>query len=181
LIGKEVVTIAWAAPENRARGYLVPGITQPLHASASAKAILAYQPTDLVRKLLPARLPKLCTQTKTTIRDVIADLETVRAQGYATCWNEYERGVAAIACPVLLPDAEVIYSVGVTGLMDRLSAPPLDKLVNTIRHAAGCIARAIQHGQKSDATPRLNLAPASPAVIIKSKLRRQSRRQTEQM
>lgn len=145
LIGKEVVTVAWAAPDHQARGFLVPGITQPLHASASAKAILAYQPVSFIRKVMPVRLPKLCTETKTKLKDVIADLEQVRAQGFATCWNEYEHGVGAVACPVLLPDADVIYSVGVTGLMDRMSRQPIEKYTSVIRKAADSIARAIQH------------------------------------
>lgn len=147
LIGKDVVTVAWAAPDHQARGFLVPGITQPLHASASAKAILAYQPIGFIRKVMPERLPKLCTATKTKLSEVIAELQQVRAQGFATCWNEYEPGVGAIACPVLLPDADVIYSVGVTGLMDRMSRQPLAKYTTVIRQAADSIARAIQHRQ----------------------------------
>lgn len=176
LIGKEVVTIAWAAPESRVRGYLVPGITQPLHASASAKAILAYQPEPIIRKLLPARLPKLCTETKSTIKAVIADLESVRTKGYATCWNEYEKGVAAVACPVLLSDAEVVYSVGVTGLMDRLSAQPIDKIVGTIRYAAESIAQAVQHGNKSTGTH--SEVAAKPNASVKARPRRLASRQT---
>jgi DNA-binding IclR family transcriptional regulator len=161
LIAKEVVTVAWAAPANEARGYLVPGITQPLHASASAKAILAHQPVAFIRKLLPDRLPKLCTDTKTKLKDVIADLAQVRAQGFATCWNEYEKGVAAIACPVLMPDADVIYSVGVTGLIDSLSGRPIEKYVSTIRAAADSIARAIQHGHKGKGASRREPAAAT--------------------
>jgi len=178
LIGKEVVTIAWAAPENRARGYLVPGITQPLHASASAKAILAYQPAPLIRKLLPARLPKLCTETKGTTKAVIADLESVRARGYATCWNEYEKGVAAVACPVLLSDAEVVYSVGVTGLIDRLSAQPIEKVVSTIRYAAECIARAVQHADKTNSIIQSEIAATLPSASGKARSQRLARRQT---
>ena len=145
LIGKDVVTVAWAAPDHQARGFLVPGITQPLHASASAKAILAYQPVAFIRKVMPDRLPKLCTATKTKLSEIVAELEQVRAQGFATCWNEYEAGVGAIACPVLVPDAEVIYSVGVTGLMDRMSRQPLEKYTTVIRRAADALARAIQY------------------------------------
>src|SRR5262245_5455503 len=153
LIGKEVVTVAWAAPDHQARGFLVPGITQPLHASASAKAILAYQPIAFIRKVMPDRLPKLCTETKIKLKDVIADLEQVRSQGFATCWNEYEQGVGAIACPVLLADADVIYSVGVTGLMDRLSRQPIEKYTAVIRNAADSIARALPH--RHDGGPQL--------------------------
>src|ERR1051325_4652039 len=71
LIGNEVVTVAWAAPVHRARGFLGRGLPQPLHASASAKAILAYQPIAFIRKAMPTRLPKLCSQTKTKLSEVI--------------------------------------------------------------------------------------------------------------
>jgi DNA-binding IclR family transcriptional regulator len=145
LIGKDIVTVAWAAPDHQARGFLVPGISQPLHASASAKAILAYQPISFIRKAMPDRLPKLCTATKTRLSEVISELAQVRAQGFATCWNEYEPGVGAVACPVLVPDADVIYSVGITGLIDRMSRQPIEKYTAVIRQAADSIARAIQH------------------------------------
>jgi DNA-binding IclR family transcriptional regulator len=157
LVAKEVITVAWAAPENGARGYLVPGLTQPPHASASAKAILAYQPLSFIRKALPERLPKLCTKTKTKLKDVLADFEQVRARGYATCWNEYEQGVGAIACPVLIPDADVIYSVGITGLIDRLSRPPIDRYVDIIRYSADAIAQAIRHQHQNNGNPAREL------------------------
>jgi len=158
LVAKEVITVAWAAPESGSRGYLVPGITQPLHASASAKAILAYQPLSFIRKALPDRLPKLCTETKTKFKDVLTDFESVRAQGFATCWNEYEKGVGAIACPVLLPDADVIYSVGVTGLIDRLAQQPIERYTSIIRGAADAIAQAIRYQQ--DVSPNRELQSA---------------------
>jgi DNA-binding IclR family transcriptional regulator len=144
LIGREVVTLAWAAPQRQARGYLVPGVTQPLHASASAKAILAYQPIGFIRQVIPAKLPKLCENTRVKLKDILADFEQVRAQGYATCWNEFEPGVGAIACPVFTIGGDVIYSVGTTGLIDRLSKSPIEKYTSVIRGAASTVARAIQ-------------------------------------
>jgi DNA-binding IclR family transcriptional regulator len=164
LIGKDVVTVAWAAPDHQARGFLVPGITQPLHASASAKAIIAYQSIAFVRKIMPERLPKLCSQTKTKLKDVIADLEQVRAQGFATCWNEYEQGVGAIACPVMLPGTDVIYSVGVTGLMDRLSRQPIEKYTSLIRAAADSIARALAHRHERGPELRSLVRPVFPTT-----------------
>jgi DNA-binding IclR family transcriptional regulator len=149
LIGREVVTLAWAAPERQARGYLVPGVTQPLHASASAKAILAYQPADFIRDIMPAKLPKLCVDTKVKLKDLLMDFEQVRAQGYATCLNEFENGVGAIACPVFTAGGDVIYSVGMTGLIDRLSKNPIDRYTSAIRNASSVIARAIKHRNQS--------------------------------
>jgi DNA-binding IclR family transcriptional regulator len=171
LVAKEVITIAWAAPESGSRGYLVPGLTQPLHASASAKAILAYQPLLFIRKALPDRLPKLCTETKTKFKDVLADFETVRAQGFATCWNEYEKGVGAIACPVLLPEADVVYSVGVTGLIDRFTQHPIEKYTSIIRSAADAIAQAIRFQRDGTSNRELQSAVARAFELPRGRTR----------
>ena len=42
LIGAQVISVAWATPPDGLKAYVV-GLSQPLHAAASAKAILAFQ------------------------------------------------------------------------------------------------------------------------------------------
>lgn len=164
LAGSTVVTIGWAAPRNDAWGYLVPGVTQPLHATASAKAILAYQPPDFVRKLLPARLPKLCAGTKTSLKALLLEFAQVRMCGFATCWNEFEEGIAAVACPVFLPNDTVIYSIGTTGLADRLSRRPVTYYATALQDAAARLADAIHPQPRKNGPGREQARPASALV-----------------
>jgi DNA-binding IclR family transcriptional regulator len=70
--------------------------------------------------LLSDPLPKLCVNTKIQREDVLAELKVVKRRGFATCVNENELGITAIACPIPLAGIGVIYSVGVMALSDHL-------------------------------------------------------------
>jgi len=136
LVDGEVVSVAWAAPASGLRGHVVPGVSQPLHAAACAKAILAYQSSAYVRSLLPEKLPKLCVNTKTRRDDVLAELKAVRGRGFATCVNENEMGITAVACPILLVGVGVIYSIGVMALGGHLSEERIRDAVEVLTVAA---------------------------------------------
>lgn len=153
LVQHRVVSVAWAAPASGLRGYVIPGLSQPLHAAASAKAILAHHPDALVRSLLPDPLPKLCTNTKTRAEDVLSELKTVREQGFATCINENELGVTAIACPILLPGVGVLYSLGVMALGDRLPGRRISEVAGILKSAAAELAAGIGAQRESGRGP----------------------------
>jgi DNA-binding IclR family transcriptional regulator len=143
LVGHEVVSVAWAAPSDGLRGYVMPGHTLAPHVAASAKAILAFQPRGLIDKALAGPLPKLAAETKTRRKEIDQDYRAVRENGFATCWNEMEVGMGAIAVPIPLPDVGVIFSLGTTGLIDRLMRRPIAESVEVLRSAVGPLVRAL--------------------------------------
>ena len=151
LVGHEVVSVAWAAPRDGLRGYVVPGHTLAPHVAASAKAIMAFQPQTLLDKALSGPLPKLTAKTKTKRKDIDKDYRAVRENGYATCWDEMEVGLGAIAVPIHLPDIGVIYSLGTAGLIDRLTRRPVTETVALLRAALEPMTRALRNRQPADA------------------------------
>ena len=171
LVGHEVVSVAWAAPRDGLRGYVVPGHTLAPHVAASAKAILAFQPQTIVDKALSGPLPKLTARTKTKRKDIDKDYRTVRENGYATCWDEMEVGLGAIAMPIHLPEMGVIYSLGTAGLIDRLTRRPVTETVALLRAAIEPMTRALLNREPTDVLKatsrireRLAIRPAdSPA------------------
>jgi DNA-binding IclR family transcriptional regulator len=152
LVGHEVVSVAWAAPMDGLRGYVVPGHMLAPHVAASAKAILAFQPQALVDKAVSAPLPKLTAKTKTKRKEIDKDYRSVRENGFATCWNEMEIGLGAIAVPIHLPDIGVIYSIGTAGLIDRLTRRPVIETVALLRAAVEPLVRALRNPQPADAS-----------------------------
>jgi DNA-binding IclR family transcriptional regulator len=152
LVGHQVVSVAWAAPMDGLRGYVVPGHMLAPHVAASAKAILAFQPQALVDKAVSAPLPKLTAKTKTKRKDIDKDFRSVRENGFATCWNEMEIGLGAIAVPIHLPDIGVIYSIGTAGLIDRLTRRPVIETVALLRAAVEPLVRALRNPQPADAS-----------------------------
>jgi DNA-binding IclR family transcriptional regulator len=141
LIGTKIVSVASATPSGGLNAYVVPGLSQPLHAAASAKAILAFQPLSFVKGLLVEPLPKLCAQTKTTVKEVFDDLAEVRERGFATCVNENEAGIAAVACPVYLTGSEVIHAIGVTAVAERFPMARLEEYAKILITTAAALSR----------------------------------------
>lgn len=144
LVGHKVISVAWAAPGDGLHGYVVPGHTLAPHVAASAKAILAFQPRDIVDRALSGPLPKLSESSKTDRVEIEQEYEQVRQRDYATCWNEMENGLGAIAVPVPLPMVGVVYSIGTAGLVDRLVQKPEQEIVDTLRSAVGAMTRALR-------------------------------------
>jgi DNA-binding IclR family transcriptional regulator len=142
LAQREVVSIGWATPPTGLSAFVVPGLSQPLHAAACAKAILAHRPTEFLEEILSDPLPKLCSETKTRRAEVLEELREVRARGYATCWNENEAGIAAVACPIFLPGTDVICSIGVTGLQSSI---PLGRFAECAAVLASAASEMVDH------------------------------------
>jgi DNA-binding IclR family transcriptional regulator len=174
LVGHQVVSVAWATPSDGLRGFVVPGHTLAPHVAASAKAILAFQPQALADKALSEPLPKLTVKTKTRRKDIDRDYQAVRENGYATCWDEMEVGLGAIAVPIPLPDIGVIYSLGTAGLIDRLTRRPVKDTVELLRAALEPMTRALRNRKpvdtpetRSRAKERLTKRPvAAPASRV---------------
>lgn len=77
------------------------GSRRPLHCTALGKAHLAtMQQHEVDSLLLHAGLPALTPHTITDQAALHADLDRVRARGYATDHEEVEEGLACVAAPI---------------------------------------------------------------------------------
>lgn len=79
--------------------------TVPLHCSASGKAWLATLPnTEAVRLAVRqkgfGKPGAFGPRALETVEDLIDHLEQARARGWASAYEEHERGVAAVAAPI---------------------------------------------------------------------------------
>lgn len=160
LVGHQVISLAWAVPTTGLQGYVFPGHIMPPHAAASAKAILAFQPQSVVDKALDVDLPKLTPKTKMTRVAIDREYARVRASGHATCINELEPGVGALAVPIEVPEVGVMYSLGVSSLIDRLNRRSIDETVDRMKIAATGLSRAL--GDLSSRSPPRTTSRRSP-------------------
>jgi DNA-binding IclR family transcriptional regulator len=147
LVGPEVVSVAWAVPSDGLRANVIPGYTMPPHVAASAKAILAFQPKELIDRALAGSLTRLTPETKMSRKEIEKDYAGVRKNGFATCWNEMELGMGAIAIPLSLPVVGIMYSVGTAGLLDRLTRRPLANSLGVLRSAIEPLTKALSDHQ----------------------------------
>lgn len=154
-----VHTVARSVPGQGYRLHVFPGETLPAHAAASAKAIIAWQSDAVVDRVLKAPLPRLTENTLTDMDAVKDHLRTVREQGFAVCDREIEAVVMAYACPVHLPGAGVIYSVGITGPVTRLGLQPMPYWVSHLQSAAAYFANLLTQSEGLDAAEAVITLP----------------------
>jgi DNA-binding IclR family transcriptional regulator len=148
LQGTSVRSVAMRTPNALSGIYVVPGSEMPPHASASAKAILAHQPDATIDGILAGPLPKLTRYTITSAKKLAGEYRKVKAEGYSTCISEDVEGIGALACPIVLPEIGVIYSVGITGPVETVIGDHTARLVQALQASAGKLSAAIMSGER---------------------------------
>ena len=113
--GAEVRSVTCVAPDTPVRTYVMPGMTMPVNATASAKAILAFHPSETVERLLATELQSFTDKTKTKAAELLEELADIRQRGYATDLAEHVPGLGSIAFPIMPANGEVVFAVGLTG------------------------------------------------------------------
>lgn len=144
LAGEGVETVAVAPPVGERQAFVHPGRTMPFNAAASAKAILAFADTRLVDNILAKNQARFTPRTKTAKHEITAELAQIRQQGFAICDQELDPGVLGYACPIQIGNGDVVYSLGLVGLADRLGDSPPNAVVTSLKSAAEQLSTAIR-------------------------------------
>jgi DNA-binding IclR family transcriptional regulator len=101
-----------AAP-HRLRAVSAVGAAFPLHCTANGKALLAALPPEHARALLPARLERFTPDTIVARKDLLAELDAVRAAGVARDREEHTEGICAVGAAVLDPAGAPLAAISV--------------------------------------------------------------------
>jgi DNA-binding IclR family transcriptional regulator len=143
LEGTQVRTVVMESSDAPWRGFVLPGKIMYPHASASAKAILAFQPDQLVDQALSVDLPHLTRYTKVTHQEIKTELARVRRNGYASCVGEVDQGLGAIAVPIAVEGVGVIYALGLIGPLPRVTSLIYGDMVARMRTVAEAISASL--------------------------------------
>ncbi|MCU1376123.1 MAG: putative transcriptional regulator, IclR family [Actinomycetia bacterium] len=117
----------------------VVGVALPLHASAMGKVLLAWSPGIDLRSL---DLTPRTERTLTTVDALRAELERVRALGYALNDEELDPGIRTIAVPVG-GDGDAPFALAVRGPSARITEERIPVLVDQATTAAARISGAL--------------------------------------
>lgn len=120
------------------QGYI--GKDFPLHASATGKIMLANLTDEQVETLLPEQLEALTQFTVTDRGLLLAELEEIRARGYATLDNELEEGLFGVSVGVRDNAEYLIGVLAVSGLDQRMKSAQVHAFVKSLRVAAAEIS-----------------------------------------
>jgi DNA-binding IclR family transcriptional regulator len=113
------------------------GARAPAYCTALGKSMLAFlKETELYRALQETRFTSYTQNTITHPDSLLAELESVRAQGYAIDNEEHEPGAGCVACPIFGHHG-VVAAISVSGPAERvLNDQNREQLANLVISAS---------------------------------------------
>lgn len=118
------------------------GSRAPLHCAAPGKAIMAYLPEDELAPLLTqVKLEKHTDRSITSRKELRAELEHIRANGYAVDRGEHFDGIHCVAAPLLNHHGQAIAAITIAGPSSRIPAGRFAEFGQVMIDAANEAAR----------------------------------------
>lgn len=112
------------------------GSSSQCYCSSAGKCLLAFSP-DVDLAVYEAHPMKGFTEnTITSVAGLRAELEKVRARGYALDREELEHGLACIGAPILAHSGEAVATISLSGPASRMLNGDLEERVEAVRRVA---------------------------------------------
>ena len=112
----------------------------PLHVGAGKVLAAAMPEKELKQMLDELGEMRLVNGKPLARRELLAELETIRRQGYAVSLGERMLGIVAVAAPVIDGDGRTVAAVSLAGATERLSKEKITRLSIAVRDAARMIS-----------------------------------------
>ncbi|GAA5107096.1 IclR family transcriptional regulator [Haloechinothrix salitolerans] len=112
------------------------GQRTPLHATSSGKVLLASMAEQDQENVLAGDLTAYTPNTIVEPDELRTVLKRVAEDGYATCFEELEPGLHAVAVEVLGPTGNVVAAISASGPAYRLSRKRIRQIARELRSAA---------------------------------------------
>ncbi len=110
-----------------------PGSLLAFHASAQGKVALAFGSSEFRARALRARLDMLTSQTIVSPAALRAEIDKVKAQGWATAANESALGLNTLAAPVFDASGSICGTVGIIDMVQFIEQEPSeDQIARTV-------------------------------------------------
>lgn len=141
--GYEIVMVERAEPHA---GQLNPMVTlesAAAHSCALGKAVLAYQPDDIVARIISLGLRAFTPNTITTGEQLRTELDRARKRGFSEDVGEYEAWRNCVAAPIRNASGQVFAAISVTGPGERFSPDAVAWFSELVIDQAGQISRKL--------------------------------------
>lgn len=151
---------------------VTPGRQLPLHAGASQKILLAHVEEDELEEYLQHPLAGVCASTITDPQALQQEMSVIRERGWASSFEETNRGVWGIAVAIIDEVGRATASLGVAGPKERMPrniTPWLSVLAQAAANLAGPLGltpslrmseRIVRHRGNRDNPDNLAAMPA---------------------
>jgi IclR family acetate operon transcriptional repressor len=162
LDGERVLYVAHSPGWHSMRMFTEVGRRAGAHCTAVGKAMLAQLSDEEVITLLGrSGMPTLTQRTITTLSEMLTELRTVRADGFALDNGEQEEGVRCVA--VALPGSPARAALSISAPSGRMTDSVVRKALPLLRHEAASLAEELD----------LHLAQTAPPTVLSTATVRQ--------
>jgi len=126
-----------------------PGALLDFHSSAQGKLALAFGPADAWNVVHAGPLKQWTPLTNTKLSDLVAQVDGVRAQGWAEAPEETLSGVNALSAPVFDATKTLAATITIAGPMAAIPSPPKPEQVKAVRRAAMTISNNLGYTESA--------------------------------
>jgi DNA-binding IclR family transcriptional regulator len=112
----------------------------PVHCTSVGKAVLAFQPPEVIDSVIQAGLKRFTDKTITSARKLHAELAQIRRRGYAVDDGEHQPGLRCIGAPIRDNSGRVIAGVSVSGPAWKIPTAEIEGLAQIVMHHAAQIS-----------------------------------------
>ncbi len=146
------------------RMFVQVGARAPLHSTAVGKVFMACLPEPELQRLLSSyTLLPFAGRTIVDKGVLLAELEEVRQQGYATDYGEQEEGVSCIGAPVRDYSGRVVAAISISGPWIRITPERVPSLVPLVLQACARLSAALGY-RTEDSGLRTESAALTPTL-----------------
>ena len=119
------------------------GSRAPAHCTGVGKALIAFQPPEIVQQIVDNGLKRYTQGTITDPEKLRAELATIRQKGYAIDDEEIEVGLRCIAAPIRDHSGQVTAAISVAAPVQRMTKKNLQATIPSVVAAAEAISRRL--------------------------------------
>ncbi len=119
------------------------GSRAPAHCTGVGKALLAFQPPEIVQQVIDNGLKRYTENTITEPEKLRAELASIRARGYAIDDEEIEVGLRCVAAPIRDHSGHVVAAISVAAPVQRMSKKQVQASIPSVVAAAENISRRL--------------------------------------
>lgn len=119
------------------------GSRAPAHCTSVGKALLAFQPPEVVRQVIEGGLKRYTEHTITEPPALLKELAEVRQKGYAVDDEEIEPGLRCVAAPIRDHSGQVVAAISVAAPVQRMTKKTVQATIPSVMASAEAISRRL--------------------------------------
>lgn len=149
LSGSSTIMAYLAEGQQRVRIAGTIGDRLPVNAAAGAKAILAFEPMEVIDDFLKGDLCRLTDRTITDRDTYKGELKKIHSRGYSLSEEEIYYGINAVGVPIFNHDGKAVAAVVVVSPVQRIDGEGDSDVVMKAKKTAAEISKRLHYKEQA--------------------------------